>query len=294
MTASKSSIRIDRLSLWRNTLQLFHQYNRPPFVGPFKKLGFEYRIEPLVLSSHGEERKPDVVASAGSGWFCLDLTAHESSKKDKLALYKQIDSRYLAQYGLQQHTSTPDVISSRMTFVDDGPVCQLLVAGKLDVLKGDNLTNALLRDALAAAHESDLSHLPSLPFTLLPEMTAQEIRGGLVDIVLQLFAPSSLGLRAVEMVDKGLERLADLVTPKDKSVLVTKVDTQMKALVTSLEGYLEIRDGIFRQSAKWKDHPKTKEYIINKLRMWISQPTSLTDFSAPPPAESPSLSPADS
>lgn len=278
MTASKSSPKGTRLTLWRNTIQLFHQYNRPPFIGPFKKAGFDYRIEPIFLTGNGEERKPDIIASARSGWFVMELTFNEASKEKKLREYARIEPRYLGQYGLHIHTRQADVLSSRLSRVEDGPFCQLFVADKLAVLKEQHLSNEDLRRALVESRDVDLQYLPSLPFTLLPEMNAQEVREGLVDMVLQIFAPDSAGVRAADMVEKGLERLADLITPHDKSTLVAKVDAQMKGLANLLEGYLEQASGVFRASAKWKEHPKTREYVIGKLKTWIAQPSSLADF----------------
>jgi hypothetical protein len=165
--------------------------------------------------------------------------------------------------------------------VDDGPFCQLTVADTLDVAKENHLTNEELRTALLESKGADLRHLPQIPITLLPEMNSQEVREGLVDIVLQLFAPNSSGLRAVEMVDKGLERLADLVQPRDKSSLIAKVNTQMKALIEHLDGYLEEVDGVFRASKAWKEHPKAREYVVVKLKSWTTRPSSLQDFTPP-------------
>ncbi len=278
MTAPRSSLKGSRLTLWRNTIQLFHQTNRPEFVGPFKKVGFDYRIEPILLTESGEQRTPDIVASAPSGWVVLELTFNDASKEPKLKGYSEIEPRYLGQYGLPTHKRAADVVSSRLSHVDDGPFCQLQVADKLDVAKEQYVVNDALRTALVESRGVDLSHLPTLPFTLVPEMSTQEVRVGLVDLVLQLFAPDSTGMKAVEMVDKGLERLADLITPHDKSTLVAKVEMQMKGLVNILEGHLESANGVFRASAKWKEHPKTREYIVGKLKTWIAEPMSLTDW----------------
>lgn len=278
MTVSKSSPRAGRLAVWRSAIQLFHEYRRPPFVGPFRKLGFSYRVGALLLTSTGDERTPDVVASSESGWFCLDLTSHAASKATKLSLYLQIDPRYLAQYGLTQHSKPCDVMSGRATFVDDGENCQLILADTLQVLKENFVVNEALRVALSEANGTNLTLLPSIPVTLLPEMTTNEIRVGLVDIILQIFAPDSPGFTAAEIVDKGLERLAELVGPKDKSTLITKVEAQMRSAVDHLEGYLEYDHAVFRQSGEWREHPKTREYIVSRLNTWIGQGTSLADW----------------
>jgi len=73
----------DRIALWRNTIQLFHRYNRPDFVGPFNAIGLSYVVERPFLTKQGEERKPDIVASGDSGWMILELTTTLGSKKKK-------------------------------------------------------------------------------------------------------------------------------------------------------------------------------------------------------------------
>ena len=151
----------------------------------------------------------------------------------------------------------------------------------MEVLKEGRIVNDELRRALVEARGVDLTHLPSLPFTLVPEMVGhpQELREGLVDLVLQIFAPGSAGMSATQMVDKGLERLVDLVGPKDRSILVSKVEEQMKTLPTFLGGYLEESDGVFRASSKWKDPslPKQREWVVMRLKMWVAKPI-LPDF----------------
>jgi len=232
----------------------------------------------LLLNGSGGEHKPDLIASGPSGWFLIELTFNLGSKAAKLKGYTGIDPRYLGQHGLSAQKSPADVLSSRLTFVDDGPFCQVTVADKLEVTKEDRLANAALRDALVNARGTDLRYLPSIPITLLPEMNSQEIREGLVDIVLQLFAPNSPGLKVIDMVDRGLERLAEVIQPHDKSVLIAKVKDQMKVLVKMLDGYLEEVDGVFRASGAWKAHPKTRQYVIVKLKSWTARPSSLQDW----------------
>jgi hypothetical protein len=239
-------------------------------------------VEPLLLlSPNGEERKPDIVASAASGWVVLELSFNDTAKEGKLREYSQIDHRYLGQYGLISHTSPPDVLSSRLRFVEDGPFCQLVVSNRLDVVKDERIANDDLRRALVEARGTDLTQLPSLPFTLVPEMVShpQEIREGLVGLILQIFAPGSAGIRASELVDKGLERLADAIGPKDKSTLISKVEEQMKTLLTGLGGYLEESERVVRASAKWKDPslPKQREWVAMRIKMWVAKP-SLPDF----------------
>ncbi len=277
-TTERGCLPDDRITLWRNTIQLFHQYNRPAFVGPFRKAGFRYRIEALMLTRSGEERTPDIVASSPEAWFALELTTNPSSKAPKLDSYKDIDPRYLSNHGLQVVDQFPDTMSSRLSEVDDGTHCQIIVKDLLRVRKGEFLQGERLRSALAEADGTDLSRLPSIPISLLPEMKTREIRKGLVDIAMGLFAPNTEGKSPVDIVDEGLERLAPILNPKDKRRLITIVERELKSLVRLMDGYLEYEDGIFRQTEKWKEHHTSREFIVAKLKQWTSRLTALEDF----------------
>ena len=170
-----------RIALWRNMIQLFHEYKRPRFIGPFKAGKFSYRVESLFLdSTNGKPLKPDIVASGKSGWFVLELTTSPNSKKPNLESYSAIDPRELSQYGLITHSKKPDIIISRLSKVDDGPYCQILVKDYLKIENEDYIKNELLKDSLINAKETDLIRLPNISITLLPEMKSMEIRRGLM------------------------------------------------------------------------------------------------------------------
>jgi hypothetical protein len=271
----------DRIVLWRNTIQLFHRYNRPEFVGPFKAIGLSYVVERPFLTKQGEKRKPDIVASGESGWMVLDLTTRPKSKEPNLDKYKTIDPRYLSEYEHYVHDSTPDILSSRLSFVDDGPYCQIIVKDILRVEKGEYLNNQDLKGALGRAKGADLSKLPEIPVTIVPEMKSQEIRRGLVDIVLQLFEPDSDGKTSLQLVDEGLERLSDRIGVTEKSSLKDKVNRVMEDLIKNhLHEYLEFQEGKYRATERFKQHHKTMGYITSKLKFWAA-PTpqkTLEDF----------------
>ena len=105
----------ERVSLWRSAIVLFHQFNRPPFIGPFKQAGFEYVICRDFLTSTGETREPDIVGSGPSGWAVVELTAEPKSKAAKLDSYRGIDALYLGTYGLRVHSIPPDTFAGRRT-----------------------------------------------------------------------------------------------------------------------------------------------------------------------------------
>jgi len=271
--------RDDRIVLWRNTIQLFYQYNRPGFVGPFRAAGFRYNVEPLFLSSEqGEKLEPDIVASCETGWLILELTTEPKSKEPKLDRYRSIDPRYLNQYGLSVHDGEPDVMTSRLSDnVDDGTYCQITVDNILKIEKEEYLHNQRLKDELIKAEGMDLRRLPDLPITIIPEMVGKggELRRGLIEIVMQIFDPNSDGKTPVQLVDDGLERLSDKIRPAMISKLISKVNNAMEDLIQNhLSEYLEFEDGRYRATDKFKTHHKTMEFIASRLREWAGTPKS--------------------
>lgn len=270
----------DRILLWRNTIQLFYQYNRPGFVGPFKAAGFRYNVEPLFLSSEqGENLEPDIVASCETGWLILELTTQPKSKEPKLDRYRSIDPRDLSQYGLSVHDGEPDVMTSRLlNNVDDGPYCQITVDNILKIEKEEYLHNQRLKDELIKAEGMDLRRLPEMPISIIPEMAGKwkEIRRGLIEIVMQIFDPNSDGKTPVQLVDDGLERLSGKIRPAVRSQLISKVNNSMEDLIQNhLSGYLEFKDGRYRATGKFKTHHKTMEFIALRLQEWSGVPQTI-------------------
>jgi hypothetical protein len=135
-----------------------------------------YLVEALFWTKKAEDRTPDIVGSGKSGWLVIEITTQYGSKEPNLRSYLSIDPRYLAQQGLLAQEGQPDVISSRLSFVDDGPYCQLIVKDHLDVIKEEHIYNQSLKDALTKSKGADLRRLPEIAITLLPEMRPQEIR----------------------------------------------------------------------------------------------------------------------
>jgi len=211
-------------------------------VGPFKSAGFNYNVEPLFLSlERGDELEPDIVASSERGWLILELTTQPGSKGPKLDRYRSIDPRDLSQYGLSVHDGEPDIITSRLSYVDDGPYCQITVNKTLKVEKEEHLHNKHLKNELIEAKDIDLRKLPEIPIAIVPEMLSKpkELRRGLIDIVMQLFDPNSDGKTPVQLVDEGLERLSDKIRPRVRRQLINKAKTAMDDLIQNhLSEYL--------------------------------------------------------
>lgn len=230
-----------------------------------------YLVESRFLTRKGEDKTPDIVASGRSGWVILEITTQPGSKEPKLRSYLSIDPRYLAQHGLTHHDAQPDAFSSRLSFVDDGPYCQLIVRDRFEVLKAENIYNQSLRDELIKSQGADLRKLPAISITLLPEMRPQEIRIGLIDIVMHLFKPGSEGKSLIDIVDEGLERISCTISVPAKSKLRDSVRREMDGLLKgSLKEYLlyDEKDCVYRSNDKFKPHPKTMERIALALKDW--------------------------
>lgn len=230
-----------------------------------------YLIEPRFLTKRGEDRTPDIAGSGENGWMILEITTQSGSKEPNLRSYLSIDPRYLTQHGLITHDGQPDVMSSRLSFVDDGPYCQLIVRDRLNIMKAEHIYNQSLRDALMKSQGADLRRLPTIAITLLPEMRPQEIRRGLIGIVMHLFKPGSKGKSLIDIVDDGLERLSETVSVPAKSKLRDSVKREMNGLLKgALEEYLLYDDisGVYKSTDKFKPHPKTMERIALALKDW--------------------------
>lgn len=242
-------------------------------MGPFKALGMKYVIEPLILNKRSEESTPDIIASGESGWMVIEISLNSGSKALQLQKYSSIDPRFLAQHGLITHKAPPDVISSRLSFIDDGPYGQLVVRDRLDVMKEEYIINQLIRDSLIKSRGDDLRRLPSIPIAFLPEMRTDEIRLGLIDIIMQIFEPGCEGKNLAEIVDDGLERLSDSVSMTARIKLKDKVRDEMNSLLKDiLKGYLILDKGeskeVYKATDKFKRHPKTMERIVLALKNW--------------------------
>jgi hypothetical protein len=271
----------NRLTLWRNTIQLFHKQVQVNFTGPFFTAGYKnYHVEcPLSEQGTGKQRSPDIFVCGQSGWLVVELTFNDESKKGQLDDDKNLDPRSLSQYGCSIYPTAPDTMSSRLKFNNDAGHCQIVVRDVFDVKEEQFILDRQLRDSLVGMRGQNISRLPEIPFSLVPEMQHYEIRRGLVDIVLQLFNPNSQGKNPMQVCEDGLERLFDRTTSTTKQSLIDRIKREMESLMNGeLAGYLEFKDGKYQTTKKFKDYPKTRQAIAVKLRNW-AQPTTQMSLS---------------
>lgn len=284
---------VSKLLLYQRAIQLFHSYKKTrshkPFNGPFRAIGLnDYRLSPKILNSHGIGQTPDIVASNNTFWIAFELTVNPDSKEPQLNKYKDLDYHHLSYHGLKTPPVTATVLSGRVDITDDGPFCQIILSDQLDARKTDELKNKPLENVINSAIGTDMSALPELPFTLLPEMKSQDLRVGLAEQVIQLFDPLSQGKKATDFVKEGLERLDDKVTIQDKEALIKKVDTQLAELARGqLKDYLELTNGVYRAKKGVPENPKARLTVVNRIKEWsgiektevkVSYQTYLQDY----------------
>ncbi len=262
-----------RIELWRNTLMLFHTIR--DYTGPFKKAGYDnYLVEHHINKQKtGEDLSPDIMAFGPNGWLVLDITANDKSKEFILDEYYQGDPRNLDQYGVkQQYDSPPETICSRLNPIDDGDHCQIIVKDIFDVKKENFIKDTILRNELIKAKGDNLKNAPNISISLVPEMSKDfEIRGGLIDIVMQLYTPNCEGKTAYEMCELALDKLFDKVPFNARNSLTTKIDKHMKILVdTDLKGYLEYKNGRYCSTSQFKEHAKTLDFVQKRIIRWAS------------------------
>lgn len=273
-----------KLDTWRKTIQLFHNYNRPRFRGPFLTAGFrEYKIEQKMGDALGSKYSIDIVASNKESWIIVEITTNGDSKEPKLMEYKNIHPSFLGNCDLEIPSCQADVMTSRPQPVNDGPFCQIIVGTNLEVKNVSFIRFDKLREALVDASGADLSKLPSLSVTLLPDFNTNDIRKGIADQVMQLFEGESRKKRPMDIVDEALDKIQDKISGNDRQNLIGKVQELMDSLVNhELKDYL-VKDGLGYYVAKedCSDHPATRKKVMGVLKDWAgytSPQSKLFDF----------------
>lgn len=279
----------DRMKLWRRTLFLFDDISHNGWIGPFAKANYRrqqgkgppYIVERQVLDFEGNNYSPDIISSSGSCWAIIELTANDDSKGMKLHRYLRINPRNLTNYGMTVPESEPNVMSSRLRPSTDHGFPQLIVGSEFSVIEIDGIKDDILKRCLKETIGADLVRIPQIPITLLPELKGPELRAGLLPIVMQLFDPNHPSYSVVEMVDMGLERLADAVPISSKISLRDKVRREMESLRLGrnapLKDWLELHEDRYRIRLE-KVATKPPKSITARLKNWVDETTVQLDY----------------
>ena len=277
------------MKLWRRTLYLFDDISHNGWIGPFAKANYRrqqgkgppYIVERQVLDFEGNNYSPDIISSSGSCWAIIELTANDDSKGMKLHRYLRINPRNLTNYGMTVPESEPNVMSSRLRPSTDHGFPQLIVGSEFSVIEIDGIKDDILKRCLKETIGADLVRIPQIPITLLPELKGPELRAGLLPIVMQLFDPNHPSYSVVEMVDMGLERLADAVPISSKISLRDKVRREMESLRLGrnapLKDWLELHEDRYRIRLE-KVATKPPKSITARLKNWVDETTVQLDY----------------
>ncbi len=274
------------MRLWRNTIILFHDRRKPPFRGPFKEAGYQsFVIEPYLGIDDEDENNPDVVAAKTPEWMIMELTFNANESKEcQLEKYSKVDPRTLSTYGLRGE-GEPSVICSRFSEVsseiDDGEFCQIFVKGRFAVAGTEYLEDDELREVLKESTGLQFKCIHDLSISFVPESRLQEIKRGLFPHIMKLFRPDSNGMTADDIVESGLDVIADKVAEKPKRELIEKVNVALYECERKvLSEYLKCEDGVYKSRLdEGADHYATRNKITQKLQSWAGvAKTTLDDF----------------
>ncbi len=240
----------------------------------------------MLCCTSSEPIKPDIVSSGSAGWVALEITTSGKPKEDQLSAYASIDPRGLSTYGLQIHSTKPDIICSRLDPIQDGPFCQLILRDSLQFQDESCIKNERLRSALLEANGMELYKLPSISITIVPEMASKsgELRRGIYNIVMQLFDEKCDGKTVEQIAQEGLDKIANCVSITDRKGLEKSIRTQMDVLVKKyLPEYIEFDEegGVYKTKDKKALRPNTMGLINRKLKEWSAEPSvikPLTEF----------------
>lgn len=270
-----------RLALWNKSIFLFDLLPIRRWEGPFRRAGygkagespFPYVVGREVLLHDGQNFKtPDLISASGSFWVVLDLTYFPGSKERRLREYSEISPRALRSFGFPPQDGPPILFSVRPDRVDDGPYPQLILGDTLTTANLDCCADSALREEFERVQGHDLRTVPGTSITLLPESKGPEIKEALVPSILELFSPERPVLSALDMVDRGLERLADVVSATSKRTLCRAVEAEMRSLLLGddalLKDDIEFAEAGYKARGNMSYHPNKLNRVRRALVAW--------------------------
>ena len=222
---------------------------------------------------------PILLRVALRGGHVSSLTGKDESKESQLNDYKQLDPRYLSSvHGLPPQSGVPDTLSSRLDPFHDGEFCQLAVRSQLIIQNVDKIQNIKLRDCLLEVQNIDLSRLPTIPVSLVPESKHLEIRKGIIDIIMLLFDEKCEGFTTDEIARKALDKLEARTPDKKITELANNIDRELQIAVKEhLKGYIEFKKNRYNAGKKFWKYPVSRQKITKLLLEWANEPQAKLD-----------------
>lgn len=272
-----------RLDTWKFVFQLFHKYNKIGFAGPFINAGYDkYVCESFVTDREKHnETKPDIFSwgSKSKKVLIVEITNNEfyEKKNKNMIKYKNTDPDLLSSFGVPYGCDKNiDVLLASDREQNESDWCQIILKEKLDVKYDENIIYDELRSSLIESIGINLTRLPDLSITLLPEMKKLEIRRGLEGYIHKIFEPNNEGYDADLLAEMGLDKFKYKFSKSSKKDLADKIDWQMKLLIQNyLSDYLEEVNGVYRAKLSKKGRPfaessQSRKKISEGIEMWVN------------------------
>ena len=278
----------DRMTLWRRTLYLFEEFKHNGWKGPFLRANYKrqngpgppYIIERQVLDFKGNTYQPDVIASSDTSWSIVDLTLNDDSKAHIFLKYGKINPSSLRNHGMNVPSTAPELMSSRLKPSNEFGFTQLIVSSIFSIVDLDAIKDSVLKGSLAEMIGADLSKIPQIPITILPESPENELREGILPTIMKMFDPHHPTFTVSEIVDMGLERLSEVVSIGAKKSLIDRVQSLMESLYKGpnapLKDWLIVNENKYsiREELTSTKPPRS---ISQKLSEWANKTTSTLD-----------------
>lgn len=166
----------------------------------------------------------------------------------------------------------------------DKDYCHIILAETLSITGIEHVQDENLRTTLEESEGDDLEHIPSTPFTIVPESKFREIRRGIGPIILCKFKPSpdEGSFTATEVANEALDFLTEHMDSKVQKQMIKAVEEQIRDLQKRyLKDYIETDgEGIFtitEKGSKTPKSPNSMEKVGKQISAWMNE-TSLDDY----------------
>jgi hypothetical protein len=276
----------DHLEVWRRAVFLFRKVSADK-EGTFYKIGIDRCvIEHSLGKKKGES--PDIIGWSSNSeedhYLIGEVTCNpnpDDSKRDQLIGYLNIDPNSFRSIGIQSIESPIVVLLTRHYLEDYSDFPQIILSEKLDAKCLEKISWVKLKDSIQEDIGKDLTHLPELSFTLLPEF--HFVRPHIVDSLMKMMTPRKDSFTAADVAEEAMESIYDVIDPIAKQETVDRIETEIKGLIKNqMKDYLSELDGAFSFTDKGKkarDNPKGREKIESILRSWAGiKQVRLDDF----------------
>ncbi len=270
---------LSSLELWRYAAHLFHATRNPDWEGPLRAAGFrDYKVNAKLFDAQGNSMQPDITAVSPSTWLLVEVTARPKSKQTQVEAYTAGECRFLNRdHGLPVPEGLPPpelLVIRAQEKVEDG-CAQVVVTGHgVTVASLSEIRDPTLQRALAQLPAAPRVNLPSLSIAFAPDCSRTwEVRRGLIPSVMELLQKPTKLATADDLVNEGLDFLADRISVEDRKRLIEIVKQSMEELIAARNGWLAtdltVDSGAYRSARTEPPHHRSLERIATSLGAWV-------------------------